>query len=92
VRRGFRLATYRGDIVYVKWYPKSPSGTPAACEEVWHKGPRTVWPEEPRLCIDNGKGKLREGSNGKRNQWVCQVCAKDVPHKPGEDTQEKWDV
>jgi hypothetical protein len=92
-RRGFRLAWYRGEQVYTKWYPKSPAGKPAHCEEAFHVGPRTVWPEEPRLCIDNDKGVLRENSHMKRNQWVCQVCAKDVPHHPDdEDKQEQWDV
>ena len=48
-------------------------------------------PDEPRLEVDNEMGKDRVRSKGKRNQWVCQVCATDVPHKPS-DNQEAWDI
>ena len=77
--------------VWVRWHPKSPIGRRSRCEGRNHEGDRWVQPDEPRLEVDNDKGKQRKTGKGKRNQWVCQVCAVDVPHKP-DDNQKAWDL
>ena len=77
--------------VWVRWHPKSPVNRAARCEARQHVGDRVVLPDEPRLEVDNDKGRVRVAGKGKRNQWVCQVCAVDVPYKPN-DNQEQWDV
>lgn len=87
MKRGW--TSYQG--VWVRWHPKSPVNRKAQCESRHHEGDKTVEPDEPRLEVDNNKGKVRARGKGKRNQWVCQVCASAVPHKP-DDSQERWDV
>lgn len=77
--------------VWVRWHPKSPVDRSARCESRTHIGDRIVLPDEPRLEVDNEMGRKRVSGKGKRNQWVCQVCAVDVPRKPNDD-QERWDV
>ena len=77
---------YQG--VYVKWYPKSPINRAAFCEAFNCKGTsRRVERDAPRLCVDSGRGATRVRGKGKKNQWVCQACARDVPNKPGNEDQ-----
>jgi len=77
--------------VWVRWHAKSPANRRSRCESRTHEGDRWVEKGEPRLEVDNDKGRVRVRGKGKRNQWVCQVCAIDVPHKPTDD-QGQWDV
>lgn len=77
---------YKG--AWVKWYAKSPINRAAMCEARECKGTtRRVERDAPRLCVDNGKGANRKRGKGKKNQWVCQHCAVDVPKKPIPDNQ-----
>jgi hypothetical protein len=81
---------YQG--VWVRWHEQSPANRRSKCEGRKHLGSRWVEKDEPRLEVDNDQGSVRVNSHGKRNQWVCQVCAIDVPHKPDPDNQIGWDL
>ena len=79
---------YKG--VYVRWHKKSPIHRAAYCEAMRCRGiTRRVERDAPRLEVDNDKGRTRVKGKGKKNQWVCQECARDVPRKPMDDQQEQ---
>ncbi|RKZ82648.1 MAG: hypothetical protein DRQ39_10465 [Gammaproteobacteria bacterium] len=74
--------------VPVRWWDSSPANRAAYCEARVCKGvSRRVERDAPRLEVDNNKGRVRVKSKGKKNQWVCQLCAGDVPRRPMSDRQ-----
>jgi hypothetical protein len=79
--------------VWVRWWDSSPINRAAYCEATVCAGlRRRVERDMPRLEVDNGKGKGRVKSKGKKNQWVCTYCAIDVPRRPVPDNQEQMDL
>ena len=73
----------------VRWWDSSPIKRAAYCEAMRCRAvTRRVERDAPRLEVDNDRGKVRIKGKGKKNQWVCQACAVDVPRRPMDNRQE----
>ena len=80
----FRYEAQNGHSYWVRWLPKSPINRASFCDRC----KRRVERHEPRLCIDSDEGPTRKRGKGKRHEYICSSCGKDVPNNPNDNEQQ----
>ena len=76
----FEYTNDKGVTYTVTWLERSPINRGASCDRCgdW------VRADERRLRVDNKEGPNRKAGHGKRHQYMCVKCARNVPTDGGQ--------